>query len=128
MDWTEVLNIIGNIASIITVIGGVYGLVKWIKSREAKIKVVRYEKDSPFYYVFLYNEGSADADNVRISAASKYNIETSAYIPKILPSEDGQLSFCLRQPVPSLPIKIHWTDGMGRHCKRVNIKPSMHIK
>ena len=42
MTWTDILNIIGNIASIITVIGGVYGLCNWIKQQNTKVQINVY--------------------------------------------------------------------------------------
>lgn len=66
MTWTDILNIIGNIASIITVIGGVYGLCKWIKFRKANIIATKYQSsDQCLFILYVYNKGLADAHNIK---------------------------------------------------------------
>lgn len=130
MECTEVLNIIGNIASIITVVGGIYGLCTWIGSRKAKIIATKYEhSDQGLFILFVYNNGPADAHNIKISAASyKHPIQTAAYIPKLEQGEEGQIGFSYRGTTPSLPLIISWYDKMGHHKKRVAITPSMRIR
>ena len=90
MKCVEILNIIGNIASIITVMGGAYGLYKWISTRKAQIQATKYEhSDQGLFILFVYNNGPADAYNVKITSASfKHPIQTSAYIPKL---ESGEI-------------------------------------
>lgn len=129
MDCANILNIIGNIASIITVIGGIYGLCKWVSSRKAKIKVTQYRRDERYIYIlYICNDGPADAYNIKISAASKYEVETGAYISKLSLGEEGQLGFAFRQPVSLLSVYIHWADGMGWHKKRVQMKSLMQVR
>ncbi len=129
MNCTAVLNMIGNIASIITVIGGTYGLCQWIKSRKANIIANKYHNsDQGLFILYVYNEGLAEAHDIKISSVFNFSIQTSAYISKLLPGEEGQIGFSFRHEVTKLPIYIHWTDGMGRHKKRVNITPSMRIR
>lgn len=129
MTWTDILNIIGDIASIITVIGGVYGLCKWIKFRKSNITVTKYHSsDQCLFILYVYNNGLADAHNIKISSTSKYQIQTAAYISTLLPGEEGQIGFSFRQKATRLPIYIHWTDGMGHHKKRINITPSMRVR
>lgn len=130
MECTKVLNIIGNIASIITVVGGIYGFCKWVSSRKAKIIATKYEhSDQGLFILFVYNNGPADAHNIKISAASyKHPIQTAAYIPKLEQGEEGQIGFSYRGTTPSLPLIISWYDKMGHHKKRVAITPSMRIR
>lgn len=129
MTWTDILNIIGNIASIITVIGGVYGLCKWIKFRKANIIATKYQSsDQCLFILYVYNKGLADAHNIKISSTSRYQIQTAAYIPTFQPGEEGQIGFSFRQMVTRLPIYIYWTDGMGQHKKRIIIIPSMRVR
>ena len=130
MECTEVLNIIGNIASIITVVGGIYGLCTWIGSRKAKIAVTKYEhSDQGLFILFVYNNGPADAHNIKISAASyKHSIQTAAYIPKLEQGEEGQIGFSYRGTTSSLPLIISWNDQMGRHKKHITITPSMRVR
>ena len=130
MDWKEVLDIIGAIASIITVIGGIYGLCKWISSRKARIIANKYEhSDQCLFILLVYNNGPADAYNVKISASSyKHPIQTAAYIPKLQQGEEGQLGFAYRGATSSLPLYIYWTDKIGHHKKRITITPSMRVR
>ena len=123
MDCENILHNIGDVASIMTVIGGLYGLIKWIQSRQAKVILTEYKhSDQCLYIAYVYNKGLATAYNIKITSASKYKIETSAYIPCLQPSEQGQLGFAFRQKISSIPIYIRWTDGMGRHKKRIVIE------
>lgn len=130
MDWKGILDIIGNIASIITVIGGAYGLCKWISTRKAQIQATKYEhSDQGLYILFVYNNGPVDAYNVKITTASfKHPIQTAAYIPKLEQGEEGQLGFSYRGNTSSLPVTIHWTDKIGHHKKRITITPSMRVR
>ena len=119
MDCTKILNIVGDIASIITVFGGGYGLYTWCKSRWAKIRITEYERsDQCLFMIVIINEGPADAYNVKISSASRYKIETSQYISKLQPGEAGQIGFAFRGTTKALPLYLHWTDKMGRHKKK----------
>lgn len=130
MAYKEVLDIIGSIASIITVIGGAYGLCKWISSRKAHVLATKYEhSDQGLFILFVYNNGPADACNVKITTASfKHPIQTAAYIPKLEQGEEGQLGFAYRGNTSSLPVTIHWTDKIGHHKKRITITPSMRVR
>ena len=130
MECTEVLNIIGNIASIITVVGGIYGFFFFFCSRKAKIISTKYlHSDQGLFILFVYNNGPADAHNIKISTASyKHPIQTAAYISKLEQGEDGQIGFSYRGTTPSLPLIISWYDKMGHHKKRVAITPSMRIR
>ena len=116
MNGKEFLDIIGNVASIVTVIGGGYGFCKWIKSFKAKIVVVDYENDSPFHYIHIVNKGLAAAYEIRLC-----NVESAQVIDQLLPGEAGQLSFASRMPASRSTVKISWRDGMGNHKKRVRI-------
>lgn len=123
MSWNEVLNIIGNIASIITVIGGLYGLNTWIKTRKAKVVALYYtHSEQHIFMLYIYNEGPCEARNVRLSGG---NIESHAFIQELQPGQEGQLSFSYYQPTTTSPIKIHWRDDMGGHCKRIKLNASM---
>lgn len=130
MECTEVLNIIGNIASIITVVGGICGFCKWVSSRKAKIIATKYEhSDQGLFILFVYNNGPADAHNIKISSASyKHPIQTAAYIPKLEQGEEGQIGFSYRGTTSSLPLIISWNDQMGRHKKHISLTPSMRIR
>lgn len=130
MDWKGILDIIGNIASIITVIGGAYGLCKWISTRKAHIQATKYEhSDQGLFILFLYNNGPADAHNIKISSASyKHPIQTAAYIPKLEQGEERQIGFSYRGTTSSLPLIISWNDQMGRHKKHISLTPSMRIR
>ena len=123
MSCTEILNIVGDVASIITVVGGIYGLCKWIKSREAKIKVGGYkQEESNIYQLYLRNDGLCEATNVKIWGK---DIETAAVIPNLKPEAEGQLGFGYRKSLSTLPITIYWTDKMGSHKKRTKLTPPM---
>lgn len=123
MSWNEVLNIIGNVASIITVIGGLYGLYTWIKTRKAKVVALYYTRSEQHIFIlYIYNEGPCEARNVRLSGG---NIESHAFIQELQPGQEGQLSFAYYQPTTALPIKIHWRDDMGGHSKRIKLTASM---
>lgn len=120
MNCTDVLHIIGDIASIITVIGGGYGLCKWIKSRKAEIVVTKLShSDRDLYNLRLYNNGPASAYNIKITSSS--GVETGAIIVELPPYKEGQLGFAYQMPVSSLTIKITWRDGLGYHKKKVRI-------
>ena len=54
MDWKGILDIIGNIASIITVMGGVYGLCKWISTRKAHIQATKYEHSDQGLFILFF--------------------------------------------------------------------------
>lgn len=128
MDCTKILNIVGDIASIITVFGGGYGLYTWCKSRWAKIRITEYERsDQCLFMIVIVNEGPADAYNVKISSASRYKIETSQYISKLQPGEAGQIGFAFRGTTKALPLYLHWTDKMGRHKKKQIITHNLRV-
>lgn len=123
MNFKEVLDIIGSLASIITVIGGLYGLYTWIKTRKAKVVAHYYTRSEQHIFIlYVYNEGPCEARNVRLSGG---NIESHAVIPALQPGQEGQLSFECHLRTTALPIKIHWRDDMGGHCKRIKLTASM---
>lgn len=121
----ECLNIVGNIASIITVIGGVYGFCKWVKSRQARPIATKYHSERNSYILYIRNEGLADARNIKITDSK---VQSYSNIAKLQPDEEQQISFTYSQQSSSLSLKIRWTDGMGNHTKRIAITSSMKLR
>lgn len=83
MDCENILHIIGDVASIITVIGGLYGLIKWIQSRQAKVILTEYKhSDQCLYIAYVYNKGLATAykakhnrhQNIRLKPLHTYHV------------------------------------------------------
>ena len=123
MDCTNILHIIGDIASIITVIGGIYGFCRWVKTRRANVVALYYTRsEQHIYMLYVYNEGLCEAHDVKLAGA---NIESHAFISALQPGEEKQLSFECNLQIAALPIRLYWRDAMGGPSKCIKLTASM---
>lgn len=119
MRCTEILHIIGDAASVVTVIGGFVAFCNWIQSRKAKIVVDDFQSDGDFFDLYLCNIGNYPARNITLFAPYKYDLQGNREIDILQPGERGQMGLHCRVPFNQLPVTLRWSDGMGRHRKRI---------
>lgn len=112
--FLEIFHYIGDLASIITVIGGIFAVCKFCKNRRAKLVIELLERDEQkIFCIKIVNNGGYWARDVRVSIQG---IETGAYTD-IAPYNSGHLSFAIHESLPTYLV-LTWSDGIGRHKKR----------
>ena len=123
MSCSEILHILGDIASILTIIGFICGLCKWIKLHTADVKIKDCKRDGKWFYLDIYNDGHADAKGIKLHPFKKNYIESNAIVDNLKPGEQSQISFCITKSLNTFTIKLCWKDSICHHTKKHKITP-----